>query len=48
MTEEKFMLTPMIKKMNDDDFVEINPQLIRSLMYLVNTKPDVYYPVNVH
>jgi hypothetical protein len=37
------MPTPMVmdlKKMNDDDSDEIDPQLIGSLMYLVNTRID--------
>ena len=29
-----------LKKMNDDDLDEIDPQLIGSLMYLVNTRLD--------
>jgi hypothetical protein len=33
--------------MNDDYSDEINPQLIGSLMYLVNTRPDSCYVVNV-
>jgi hypothetical protein len=36
-----------LKKMNDDDSDEIDPQLIGSLMYLVNTRPDSCYAVNV-
>jgi hypothetical protein len=43
------MPTPMVmnlKKMNDDDSDEIDPQLIGSLMYLVNTKPDICYEYN--
>jgi hypothetical protein len=36
-----------LKKMNDDDSDEIDPQLIGSLMYLVNTRPDLCYAVNV-
>jgi hypothetical protein len=36
-----------LKKMNDDDSDEIDPQLIGSLMYLVNTKLDSCYVVNV-
>jgi hypothetical protein len=36
-----------LKKMNDDDSKKIDPQLIGSLMYLVNTKPDSCYAVNV-
>jgi hypothetical protein len=39
------------KKINDDDLDEIDPhvyqQLIGSLMYLVNTKPDICYATNV-
>jgi hypothetical protein len=56
MTECKSMPTPMVmdlKKMNDasTDSSEIDPhlyrQLIGSLMYLVNTRPDICYAVNV-
>ena len=54
MTECKSMPTPMVmdlKKMNDVDSCEIVPhlyqQLIGSLMYLVNTKPDICYAVNI-
>ena len=56
MTDYKSKLTPMVmylKKMNDvsTDLGEIDPhlyrQLIGSLMYLVNTKPDICYAVNV-
>ena len=36
-----------LKKMNDDDSNEIDPQLIGSLMYLVNTRLDSCYEVNV-
>jgi hypothetical protein len=36
-----------LKKVNDDDLDEIDPQLIRSLMYLVNTRLDSCYAVNV-
>jgi hypothetical protein len=36
-----------LKKMNDDDLDEIDPQLIGSLMYLVNTSPDSCYVVNM-
>jgi hypothetical protein len=36
-----------LKKINDDDLDEIDPQLIGSLMYLVNTKLDSCYVVNV-
>jgi hypothetical protein len=49
MTEYKSMPTLMVmdlKKMNDDSD-EIDPQLIGSLMYLVNTRPDICYVVNV-
>jgi hypothetical protein len=46
MTECKSM-----KKMSDADSREIDPhlyrQLIGSLMYLVNTRPDICYAVNV-
>ena len=44
------MPTPMVmnlKKMNDDDSDEIDPQLIGSLMYLVNTGSNSCYAVNV-
>jgi hypothetical protein len=37
-----------LKKMNDDDSIDIDPQLIGSLMYMVNTRPDLCYAVNVH
>jgi hypothetical protein len=48
MTECKSMPTPMVmKKMNDDDSSEIDPQLNGSLMCLVNTKPDICYAVNM-
>jgi hypothetical protein len=54
MTECKSMPTPMVmdlKKMSDTDSGEIDPhlyrQLIGSLMYLVNTRPDICYAVNV-
>jgi hypothetical protein len=50
MTKCKSMPTSMmmdLKKMNDDNSEKINPQLIGSLMYLVNTKPDICYAVNV-
>jgi hypothetical protein len=36
-----------LKKTNDDDSNEIDPQLIGSLMYLVNTRLDSFYVVNV-
>jgi hypothetical protein len=36
-----------LKKMNDDDSDKIDPQLIGSLMYLVNTRLDSCYAVNV-
>jgi hypothetical protein len=36
-----------LKKMNDDDSDEIDPQLIGSLMYLVNTRLDSCYAVIV-
>jgi hypothetical protein len=54
MTECKSMPTPMVmdlKNMSDTDSGEIDPhlykQLIGSLMYLVNTRPDICYAVNV-
>jgi hypothetical protein len=37
-----------LKKNIDDDSNETNPQLIGSLMYLVNTKIDSCYVVNSH
>ena len=37
MTECKTTMMNL-KKMNDDDLDEIDPQLIGSLMYLVNTR----------
>ena len=36
-----------LKKMNDNDSDKIDPQLIGSLMYLVNTRPDICFVVNV-
>jgi hypothetical protein len=56
MTDCKSMPTLMVmnlKKMNEasSDSCEIDPhiyrQLIGSLMYLVNTRPDVCYAVSV-
>ena len=56
MTECKSMPTPMVMdlmKMNDasSDSCEIDPhlyqQLIGSLMYLVNTSPNICFAVNV-
>jgi hypothetical protein len=54
MIECKSMPTPMVmdlKKMSDVDLGEIDMhlyrQLIGSLMYLVNTRPDICYAVNV-
>jgi hypothetical protein len=58
MTKIKSMTTLMVmdlmkknEKTNDDDSDEIDPhmyrQLIGSLMYLVNTRPDICYAVNV-
>jgi hypothetical protein len=44
------MPTPMVmdlKKMNDANSSEIDPQLRGSLMYLVNTRPGICYAVNV-
>jgi hypothetical protein len=46
MTECKTTMMDL-KKMNDDDSNEIDPQPIGSLMYLVNTGPDSGYAVNV-
>jgi hypothetical protein len=46
MTECKSTVMDL-KKMNDDDSDEIDPQLIGSLMYLVNTRLDSCYVVNV-
>jgi hypothetical protein len=46
MTECKSMVMDL-KKMNDDDSDEIDPQLIGSLMYLVNTRLDSCYALNV-
>jgi hypothetical protein len=36
-----------LKKMNDDDSYEIDPQLIGSLMHLVHTRSNPFYSVNV-
>jgi hypothetical protein len=56
MMDCKSMPTPImmkLKNMNEasSDSYDIDPyvyrQLIRSLMYLVNTKPDICYAVNV-
>jgi hypothetical protein len=56
MADCKSMPTPMVinlKKMNEASFDsgKIDPhvyrQLIGSLMYLVNTKPDICYAVRV-
>jgi hypothetical protein len=54
MTKCKSMPTPMVmdlKKMNDDDLGDIDThwyqQLIGSLMYMVNTIPDIFHAVNV-
>jgi hypothetical protein len=44
MTKCKSMPTPMVmdlKKMNDDDSDKIDTQSIGSLMYMVNTRPDI-------
>jgi hypothetical protein len=46
MTECKTTVMDL-KKMNDDDLGEINPQLIGSLMYMVNIRPDSCYAVNM-
>jgi hypothetical protein len=35
-----------LKKMSDDDSNKIDPQLIGSMMYLVNTRLDSCYAVN--
>jgi len=37
----------VLKKINDNDLDKINPLLIGPLMYLVNTRPDSCYAVNV-
>jgi hypothetical protein len=56
MIDSKSMPTPMVmdlKKMNEDstDSGEIDRhlyrQMIGSLMYLVNTRPNIFYAVNV-
>jgi hypothetical protein len=54
MRECKSMPTPMVmdlKKMSNTDSGDVDPhlyrQLIGSLMYLVNTRPDICYAVNV-
>ena len=54
MTDCKSMPTPMVmdlKKMNDTDSEDVDPHLYRqvigSLMYLFNTRPDIFYAVNV-
>jgi hypothetical protein len=53
MTECKSMPTPMVmdlEKMNDastDSGPHLYRKLIGSLMYLVNTRPDICYAVNV-
>jgi hypothetical protein len=36
-----------LKKMNDDDSDEIDPQLIESFMHLVNTRPYSCFAVNM-
>jgi hypothetical protein len=46
MTKYKNTMTDL-KKMNDIDLDEIDPQLIGSLMYLVNTRNDSCYVVNM-
>ena len=55
MTNYKSMPTPMVmnlKKMNEDSFdsceidLHLYKQLIGSLMYLVNTRPDICHAVN--
>jgi hypothetical protein len=54
MADCKSMPTPMVmdmKKMNDTDSEDVDlhlyRQIIGSLMYLVNTRPDIFYAVNV-
>jgi hypothetical protein len=54
MTECKSMPTPMVmdlNKMSDIDSRDVDPhlyqKLIGSMMYLVNTRPDIFYAVNV-
>jgi hypothetical protein len=54
MTECKSMPTPMVmdlKKMSDTNSGNVDPQLYRqligSLMYLANTRPDICFVVNV-
>jgi hypothetical protein len=54
MKECKSMPTPMVmdlKKLNDVNSCEIDPhlyrQMIGSLMYLINTRPDICYAMNV-
>jgi hypothetical protein len=46
MTEYKSTVMNL-KKMNNDDLDKTDPQLIGSLMYLVNTRLDSCYAVNV-
>jgi hypothetical protein len=46
MTECKTTVMDL-KKMNDDDSDKIDPQMIGPLMYLVNTRPNSCYEVNV-
>ena len=46
MTECKTTMMNL-KKMNDDDLDDIDPQMIGSLMYLVNTRSNSCYAVNV-
>jgi hypothetical protein len=45
------MMVMDLKKINDDDSDEIDPHLYRqrigALMYLVNTRPNICYAVNV-
>jgi hypothetical protein len=54
MTDRKSMPTPMVmdlKNMNETDSGDVDPhlyrQLIGSLMYLVNTRLDICYAINV-
>ena len=53
MMDCKSMDTPMtidIRKVRDSDFDPVDPslyrQLVGSLMYLVNTQPDIFFAVN--
>jgi hypothetical protein len=46
MTECKTTMMDL-KKMNDDESDEVDPQLIGSLVHLVNTSHDSCYVVNI-